>query len=138
MTLVADRLARQRFLERSAVWVPPGWPTEVRPPDSPDWEATAVAFLLDCCPSEYRSYLVLRKHPVVLARFAAEFVGSQVRTSQTALAEARASLDDFVAPEVVQAAVEAWAAESERLVRRRREVALVEEALRGKVFIRRL
>ena len=138
MTMLAERVARHRFLERSAVWVPPGWPLEVHPPESPEWESTAVAFLLDCCPADYRAYGVLRRHPVVLARFAAQFVESQLRTSKEALTEARASLGDFVSPEVVQAAVDAWLSETERLKRRRREVALVEEALRGKVFIRRL
>ena len=40
--------------------------------------------------------------------------------------------------EVVQAAVEAWEEQSARLQRIRREVALVEEALRGRVFVQRL
>ena len=38
-----------------------------------------MAFLLDCCPPDYRQYAVLRRHPVVLARFAAECVDAQVR-----------------------------------------------------------
>ena len=49
---------------------PPGWPRPVRPPGVPGWEATAAAWLLDICPPEYRSYPVLRRHAVVLARFA--------------------------------------------------------------------
>ncbi|MFZ0531016.1 MAG: hypothetical protein WAL91_10840, partial [Propionicimonas sp.] len=59
-------------------YAPPGWPDRVRPPEAPDWERTAVAFLFDCCPADYRGYPVLRRHPVVLARFAAQFVESQV------------------------------------------------------------
>jgi hypothetical protein len=117
---------------------PPGWPSRVRPPNTPDWEATAAAFLLDCCPSDYRAYPVLRRHPVVLARFAAEFVESQVRASADGLAGVRTSLADHVPPEVVQSAAEAWAEQGARLVRLRREVGLVEEALRGKVFVRKL
>ena len=49
---------------------PPGWPRGVRPPGAPGWEHTAVAWLLDICPPEYRSYPVLRRRDVVLARFA--------------------------------------------------------------------
>ena len=49
---------------------PPGWPREVRPPDAPDWERTACNWLLDQCPPDYRAYPALRRHPVVLARFA--------------------------------------------------------------------
>jgi hypothetical protein len=119
-------------------YTPPGWPVRVRPPGTPDWETTAAAFLLDCCPSDFRGYPVLRRHPVVLARFAAEFVESQVRASADGLAGVRTSLADYVAPEVVQSAAEAWAEQGARLVRVRREVGLVEEALRGKVFVRKL
>ena len=110
----------------------------MRPPGAPDWEASATAFLLDCCPADYRSYLVLRRHPVVLARFAAEYIEGQLQASKDGLASVRSDLVDYVASETLQSATEAWQAETARLVRVRRAVALVEEALRGKVFIRRL
>lgn len=123
---------------RLGLYVPAGWPEGVRPPGSDDWEPTATAFLLDCCPADYRAYAVLRRHPVVLARFAAEFVESQVRACREGLGEARAALGEVVAPDVVEAATQAWLEQEAVLRRRRREVALVEEALRGKVFIRAL
>ncbi|MDO5499997.1 MAG: hypothetical protein Q4F67_09990 [Propionibacteriaceae bacterium] len=132
------RHAEDYVERRTAIYVPPGWPETVRPPGAPDWEATAVTWLLDCCPADYRAYPVLRRHPVVLARFAAQFVESQYRASQAGLAGVRDSLGDQVAPHVVEAAVEAWQDQTAHLVRVRRAVALVEEALRGKVFIRRL
>ena len=126
------------WMARSRIYVPPGWPESVRPPGAPDWEASATAFLLDCCPADYRSYLVLRRHPVVLARFAAEYIEGQLQASKDGLASVRSDLVDYVASETLQSATEAWQAETARLVRVRRAVALVEEALRGKVFIRRL
>ena len=50
-----------------------------RPPDAPRWELTAEAWLLDLCPPEYRGYPTLRRHVVVLARFAVLHVeGCQV------------------------------------------------------------
>ncbi|MGH8869045.1 MAG: hypothetical protein ACRDYU_13750, partial [Actinomycetes bacterium] len=58
----------------SAPAVPPGWPSEVRPPGAPGWERTAVAWLFDLCPPGYRAHEVLRRHPAVLARFAATHV----------------------------------------------------------------
>ncbi|MCA0294348.1 MAG: hypothetical protein LCH96_03360 [Actinobacteria bacterium] len=119
-------------------YAPPGWPQAVRPPGVEDWEKTAAAFLLDCCPADYRAYPVLRRHPVVLARFASAFVGAQVSVHTDGLGSLRTGLEDHVPPEVVQAAVEAWEEQSARLLRVRREVALVEEALRGRVFVRRL
>ena len=139
MTTLLERhqlAMEQRAL--SAIYTPPGWPARVRPPGAPDWEATAVEFLLDCCPADYRAYPVLRRHPVVLARFAAEFVESQLRANKAGLGEVRVSLADFVDAQVVASAVDAWAEQGACLVRLRREVALVEESLRGKVFIRKL
>lgn len=117
---------------------PPGWPARVRPPGAQEWQESAAAFLFDCCPADFRAYAVLRRHPVVLARFAAEFVESQLRASVDGLAGVRTSLLDHVSPEVAQAAVDAWSEQQAKLVRVRREVAMVEEALRGTVFVPRL
>jgi hypothetical protein len=122
----------------TTIYTPPGWPDRVRPPGAPDWEATAIAFLFDCCPADFRAYPVLRNHPVVLARFATQFVEGQYQATQEGLAGARISLADYVSPHVVEAATTAWLEQSAQLVRVRRAVALVEEALRGKVFVRRL
>ena len=128
----------RRLTRPEQVYTPPGWPADVHPLGAPDGELTAAAFLLDHCPADCRAFPVLRRHPVVLARFAAEFVEAQVRASRDGLAGVRTSLADVVAPEVVQAAADAWAEQGARLVRHRREVSLVEEALRGKVFVRKL
>ncbi|MBA3527772.1 MAG: hypothetical protein H0T91_00345 [Propionibacteriaceae bacterium] len=120
------------------IYTPPGWPERVRPPGAPDWESTAIAFLLDCCPADFRAYQVLRNHPVVLARFAAQFVEGHYSSAQEGLAGARTSLVDYVSADVIESATAAWLEQSAQLVRVRRAVALVEEALRGKVFVRRL
>jgi hypothetical protein len=110
----------------------------VRPPGAPDWEATAVAWLLDLCPPEYRSYPTLRRHAVVLARFAVLHVGACQAAVNEGLSEARAVLRDVAEGAVVEAAVETWQRESARLLGVRREVGLVEEALRGRRFVARL
>ena len=120
------------------IYTPPGWPEQVRPPGAPDWESTAVVYLLDCCPADFRRYPLLRRHPVVLARFAAQFIDGQQRSAAEGLAGVRVSLADHVATEVLDSAAEAWLEQSAQLVRVRRAVALVEEALRGHVFVRRL
>jgi hypothetical protein len=110
----------------------------VRPPTAPDWEASAVAWLLDLCPPDHRRYDVLRKHPVVLARFAAHHVAGSVRATRDGLATCRTALRDAVPPEVVAAAVQAWEREGARLVGVERAVGLVEQALRGRRFVARL
>lgn len=117
---------------------PPGWPDQVRPPGAPDWEGTAAAWLLDLCPPEYRSYPTLRRHVVVLARFAALHVEASRRAVEQGLSEARGGLREVVPPDVVESAVETWHREAARLLGVRRSVGLVEEALRGRRFRARL
>lgn len=117
---------------------PPGWPRQVRPPGAPGWEHAAVGWLLDICPPEYRSYPVLRRHDVVLARFAVLHVEACQAAVRRGLSEARGVLGDVADQDTMERAVEAWQAESARLLADRRAVGLVEEALRGKRFVARL
>jgi hypothetical protein len=117
---------------------PPGWPAQVRPPDAPDWERTAQNWLLDICPPEYRTYPALRRHLVVLARFAVLHVEASQLAARRGLSQARAELRDVASLDVVEAAVQAWQAEDARLSGVRRAVGLVEEALRGRRFVARL
>ena len=117
---------------------PPGWPREVRPPDAPDWERTAVNWLLDLCPPDYRRYEGLRRHVVVLARFAVLHVEANQAAIRRGLSEARADLAQVADLAVVDAAVQTFQLEEARLLAVRRAVGLVEEALRGRRFMARL
>ncbi|MGZ4436977.1 MAG: hypothetical protein ACXVW6_05025 [Nocardioidaceae bacterium] len=117
---------------------PPGWPQQVRPPGAPGWEHTAVNWLLDICPPEFRGYPVLRRHDVVLARFAVLHVEACQAAVRRGLGEARTALRDVADPDTVERAVQTWQAEQARLMGERRAVGLVEEALRGKRFVARL
>ena len=117
---------------------PPGWPSAVRPPDAPDWERTAVNWLFDISPPEYRAYQALRRHVVVLARFAVLHVEAQQAACRRGLSEARADLRDVADLGTVEVAVATWQAEEARLLGVRRAVGLVEEALRGRRFVARL
>jgi hypothetical protein len=118
--------------------VPPGWPALVRPPGAPHWRSTAVAWLLDLCPPDYRSYAVLTRQPVVLAWLAGHHLDGQLQATRRALATARAQLADVVAPPVVAETLEAVEAEEARLLAARRGLALVAQALRGIRFVPRL
>jgi hypothetical protein len=73
-----------------------------------------------------------------LAQFATHFVNGQHETSQQGLAAVRTSLGEYVEADVLEAATQAWLEQGARLARTRRAVALVEEALRGRVFVRKL
>ncbi|MCW2623164.1 MAG: hypothetical protein JWL64_2766 [Frankiales bacterium] len=118
--------------------VPPGWPEQVRPPDAPDWERSAITWLFDLCPPDYRAHDVLVRHPVVLARFAREHVESAVGAARQGLRTVRRDLVDAVGTEVVEAAIAAYDREGRRLVAAGRQIALVEAALRGERYVPRL
>ena len=118
--------------------VSPGWPAEVLPPQVPDWEQSAVAWLLDLCPPEYRAHAVLRRYPVVLARFAAGHVEANVQAARDGLKGLRAELRELVPPEIVEAALAAYNQEGRRLAHAGRQIALVDAALRGDRWVPRL
>jgi len=118
--------------------VPPGWPEQVLPPQAPDWERSAVGWLFDHCPPDYRAHEVLRRHPLVLARFAAGHVAAGVQAARDGLRTLRADLADTVAPDVLDAAVGAYEREGRRLVRTGRQIVMVESALRGERWVPRL
>jgi len=118
--------------------VPPGWPAEVLPPQAPEWERSAVGWLFDLCPPDYRAHDVLRRHPVVLARFAAGHVASAVSAARDGLRTLRAELKGVVPLDAVEAAIGAYDREGRRLVRTGRQIALVEAALRGERYVPRL
>ena len=80
----------------------------------------------------------LRRHPVVLARFAVLYVEACQAAVNRGLSEARGGLREVADGLVVEAAVETWQRESARLLGVRRAVGLVEEALRGRRFVARL
>lgn len=118
--------------------VPPGWPPEVLPPQAPDWERSATSWLFDQCPPDYRAHEVLRRHPIVLARFAAGHVGSAVEAARAGIRTVRADLRALVTPEVLDAAIAAYEREGRRLVTVTRQIALVDAALRGERHVPRL
>lgn len=120
------------------VYVPAGWPGTVRPPGSQGWLASAERYLLDCCPAEYRGYPLLRRHPVVLARLAGEFVASQLTATRTGLRGLRSSLAGVVDASTADLAAALLQQEEARLTRVARGVDLMEQALRDARFVPRL
>ena len=97
-----------------------------------------MAWLFDQCTPDYRAYDVLRRHPLVLARFATIALDGAVTAADAGLRTLRTELRDGVPPEVVEAAVAACEREAHRLRAARRAVDLVERALRGERWVPRL
>jgi len=122
----------------SDVSLPPGWPAAVRPPGTHDWERTATAWLFDLCPPDYRAHEVLRRHPVVLARVAHHHVQGAITAAQSGWSTARQDLSDVADVTTIEATIAMYEREGARLVAVGRSLALVEQALRGKRYVRRL
>src|SRR3712207_1634246 len=122
----------------SQLVTPPGWPSLVRPPGAPAWERTASAWLLDICPPEFRGYPVLRRHVVVLARFAVLHVEACQAAVRRGLSEAGGALRDVADADTIEAAVPTLQAGQAGLLAGRRAVGLGEEPLRGRRFVARL
>ncbi|GII79581.1 hypothetical protein Sru01_45630 [Sphaerisporangium rufum] len=120
------------------MYLPPGWPAEVRPPGSPDWEASAVAWLLDAVPPDYRAYGVLRRHPLALARMARGHVRANVAAARDGYRGAAVELKEHLPPHAVEAVLAAYRREGPRLVRLAAAIELVEQALRGEPFVQRM
>jgi hypothetical protein len=117
-----------------AEYVPPGWPTGVHPPGSEEFEQTAVAWLLDVVPPDYRLHGVLRRHPVALAALARHHLAACVAGAREGYRTARAELGDRLPAGSLDAVLDAYRTEGRRLVQTARAVDLVGRALRGEVF----
>jgi hypothetical protein len=121
-----------------AEYLPPGWPTGVHPPGSDDFERTAVTWLLDAVPPDYRLHGVLRRHPVALAAMARHHTRACVEGARRGYRTARTELAEVLPEHALDAVLAAYRTEGQRLVATARAVDLVARALRGEVFKPRL
>ena len=117
-----------------AAYVPPGWPAGVHPPGSEDFERTAVAWLLDVVPADYRLYGVLRRYPLALAAMAAHHADACVAGARRGYRTARTELGGALPPHGLDAVLSAYRSEGRRLVAIAKAVDLVGRALRGETF----
>jgi hypothetical protein len=114
-----------------AVQLPPGWPTGVHPPGAERFEETAVAWLLDVVPPDYRLYGVLRRYPVALAQMARHHVHACAEGARQGYRTARTDLGRTLPPHACSAVLAAYRSEGRRLAAAAVAVDLVEKALRG-------
>jgi hypothetical protein len=115
-------------------YLPPGWPTGVHPPGSEEFERTAVAWLLDVVPPDYRMHGVLRRHPVALATLARRHLAACVEGARQGYRTARTELGDVLPVSGLDAVLAAYRSEGSRLVTAARAADLLEQALRGQEF----
>lgn len=89
-------------------------------------------------PPEYRRYDVLRRYPVLLARFAADHTAAALEAARSGWRTMRVDLKDVLPTEALDAAMDAYEREGSRLVGVARSVDFVSSALRGQRWIPRL
>jgi hypothetical protein len=118
-----------------AAYLPPGWPAGVHPPGSEEFEQTAVTWLLDVVPPDYRLHGVLLRHPVALATLARHHVAACVAGAREGYRGARAELGEALPPGGITAVLDVYRSEGQRLVETARAVDLVDRALRGEVYV---
>jgi len=118
--------------------VPPGWPVQVPEPTADDWSDRACLWLLDLSPAEYRSYPLLRRHPMLLSWLAARNVDAQLTAARQAYARARAEVGSELGAKVLGELLATLEQEGARLLAVQREIALVGSALRGEPYVPRL
>jgi len=121
-----------------AGYVPAGWPDGVHPPGSPGFEQTAVSWLLDVVPPDYRLHGVLVRHPVALAALARHHLAACVEGARQAYRTARAELGQDLPPSSLTAVLAAYQAEGRRLVTTAQAAELISRALRGETFVPQL
>ena len=119
-------------------FVPPGWPTGVQPPGSPDFEGSAVTWLLGVIPSDYVLHGVLRRHPIALATLAKHHLNACVEGARNGYRTARSELGPNLPPSAVEAVLVAYRSEGVRLAATARAADLVDRALHGEQFVRQM
>jgi hypothetical protein len=116
-------------------FVPPGWPTGVQPPGSPEFESSAVTWLLDVIPSDYQLHGVLRRHPIALASLARHHLSACVEGARNGYRTARSELGKDIPPGAVEAVLTMYRSEGLRLAAAAKAADLVQRALHGEVFV---
>jgi hypothetical protein len=106
----------------------------VHPPGSEDFESTAVGWLLDVVPPDYRLHGVLRRYPVALATMARYHSKACVEAARQGYRTARTELAGALPPHAIDTVLAAYRKEGARLAATAEAVELVERALRGEVF----
>ncbi|GAA0976317.1 MULTISPECIES: hypothetical protein [Nocardiopsidaceae] len=109
----------------------PDWPASVHPPGSDSFEQTALVWLFDHVPADYRLHGVLRRHPVALSRLARQYVSAALEAAREGYRTARVDLRDHLPPHALDQVMNAYLAEGQRMAGVLRSVEAVDAALRS-------
>ena len=103
------------------------WPSDLIPAGASGWEVKATAWLLDRCPSEFRTYEIFRSHPAALGYVAKFQLEHQVEAIRDAYRSARTTAN--LSPEALTDLLSALEHEGARLALELSAATAVIEAL---------
>jgi hypothetical protein len=112
--------------------IPGGWPVGVHPPGSDGFEDTAVKWLLEVVPGEYRQYDVLRRYPAALALLARHHTAACAEGARQGYRTVRTDLGEDIPLHAIDEVLRVYRSEGRRLAATARATELLECALRGK------
>ena len=110
---------------------PAGWPRDLPPPGTDEFDAKVAGWLLDRGPADLRSSGI-RQWPLALAHLLVRVLEAEVEGTRKAYASARVDLSTHLTPAELASVQAALEAEGARLLHMQREVALVAQALLSK------
>jgi len=106
----------------------PGWPRDLPPAGTEEFDDKVTGWLLDRAPANLRASPV-RHLPIALVRVVAHVVAAELDGMRAAYASARVEMTGYLTADQVAVVQSALEAEGARLLGVQREVALVEAAL---------
>ena len=118
-----------------AAYLPPGWPAGVHPPDSAEFQQTAVAWLLDVVPPDYRLHGVLVSASAGAGHAGPPSPGRVRGGSARGLPDRQGRAGRDLPAGAVEAVLAAYRSEGQRLVAAQRAADLITRALRGEAFV---
>jgi hypothetical protein len=108
---------------------PPGWPKALPPAGTDEFNDRVVLWLLDQSPADFRTS-PLRAMPLALCCVVSHSLDGLLAGVRSAYRSARTELADVIGPSGLLALQQVLEAQGARIAATKREVALVEAALR--------
>ncbi|GAA3745628.1 hypothetical protein GCM10022205_35620 [Spinactinospora alkalitolerans] len=103
----------------------------MHPPGSESFEQTAIVWLFEHVPADYRLHGVLRRHPVALSRLARQHVAACLESAREGYRTTRVDLRGHLPPHALDQVMNAYLTEGRRMAVTLKAVALVDDALRA-------
>ena len=117
---------------------PAGWPKDLPPPESGEFDERVVTWLLDRAPPGFRTASTLRAQPTALGLLVLHTAAGEVEALRAAYAAARRELSHMLSPEQLDGVLADVEAQGAASVETRRQIDLVVAALAGACWRERL